>query len=1625
MSSITDPQDQNPSSERPQDSIRILFDGSSMENIRASQTCGGLKFGAWIPQGTLSEGHYYVIWCVAPDHRMLFDELIFEVEVAPIKYKMWAQLSIDELQSIRSTDTLGRLRLRLQQILYIRDAGDVFVRLSGRIHVNSVDTEATLPRVSHFQVHYMELTRLGVEVSDINHDYEVKAPGRLLQQIDVRMCAPMAKIIAVDVSSTGGYVAIFSADQYNAYVGIWDMDTTLHKTPTGATDNRECHSRPSLSSNPMASTTIPLQKGDLDVVRLVRVAISSDGLRAVLFQQSHHGGPASEKAISGSSLFSFRNLRIEEKYALAEDLQGTPTHLMRMVVDAIPLFMNQFVGYGKFMSRDAFRADSQVSGKVIDVSKGDYFVACTASRIAVYDVDNGFQPLYGISIGGLYSMKSRVNQLQMLHQSLQGPAFVWLEDLQNVSVWDIVSGTNLTYISIHNPHSQPQDEIEYITVSPGGKLMALAGKNWIKTYFMDSGLEISSKAIHEGDILSIEFLDHDKTLVVAIGKPSMEQISLIMDAMSLSSWNSSPRTFASSSYSIQHVFNPSGMTTWSQKIGGAMMGVNHSVLEVFAIPQPGVFISGGPLFGCEDHCAETGHQKLDRHTYQHPGSHLQYQLAVEFEERESGNRRHKVARVRVYSVKNPGQEQDVVTIVPEPWRMLNENEENAGINASFIGFWPQFIITTSVGFQVWDLPYISPDNRCEMALSWVKPCSDDTSINDEACSYAEKIFEIGVCEHGECIKASWLDIRTNCIKPEWIRIPKSNWISQTETLHCINGIPLLASCYTGSSTTAKEAIVRYIVRHINHDPPEGTIDDSVMTKIARSAKWECCAERPRTKGPANSIKLLVEDAKKIPQSLPMAEQMMDYCIRQAKSQCDVGFIVPVLLCLRKLTDHHPETAIDVTRRMAFIPVKNQDFLVNHSILARPVWRPIRDKIMRIGEVSRELTVDPMNKSFKGQVYVAPYLLLWHHTKDGEIVQSTMNASVQPNHVEMIATLIRTTLNPWGGRTVLANFSDLDYFDNPAVEALIQYKWDSVAWKTWTIRRLFQSAYYLLIVIVASLQIYPIMRIAYLQVFLYAIIAMSLFFLHLELKQFLAGSYVTSPYNLADVLVFVTPLAGSIQLLLNIAIYESTDALGNSRGLSYSIMLVFTHVLCELRVFKSICHATTLVLSISYEIISVVFVLMLCIMSFAGGMLHLLRARTHDCISMDDNGNMILGPWSCPTRDTDFPLDPFDAFMASFYMMSGQYDAVKKELQAGDPDIRFLGILYFTSTVVIAMNIVIAIANHAMVKATYYGPLSWLSNLLRAAVTAETLSVTAGEYREQVDLFPQCVYYAVLPSRMAEFKEKHQRLFDRDESPQLPVAERRLTDTGTSRPRVTALQQQNQREHDQSIEVIQSTGILRHVQRGQGKPIAVRGAKNPPGLQLPLEPRESCEAEQFSRSENLSIPRYQQEIRLVERRSLMDSFLSQDGSARQGLQQEHELHTQQRREESMDRRIQDDVYGQETTFAIGAPLSLNVQACSGFEDGPGPTGGTVQRSNDSIEGRGAGCHIADGNRNHGAPFQHQQLQEELRAVQETVKNLGQMTALFLQQQEQYQQRLELRLQQLQQQLTQQLLITRDA
>ncbi|KAF9364400.1 hypothetical protein BGX34_001663 [Mortierella sp. NVP85] len=474
------------------------------------------------------QGYYTITWHVGPTNNSQLFDLVLEVETCSTKCKLWAKTSEEEVEAITCKDTPNGVRICLQQKLHLEHNSKIAFRLSARLH----PTNASSEHGSGFEACSVELVRLGTETPEEDFDYEVEAPGKALQRPNDVTFGQMAPVFATDVSASGEHIVILSADRNNAYIHVLDINDAIQTSASTAI---------------RAGYIIPLKQGQFDTMQLVKIAISSDGEHIALYQEPYEDGLPPQHSRHISILFHFHAFRLNY------DSQS-----MKLVKDpVIQQLEAHFVGYGRFLARNEFQPDKKDFMERDNSAHGDYFVAINESRIDVYDVDNGWKPLFGYNISDLGSMRSRMRQLRILHQSISGPHFVWMENGQNVSVWDLESGANVKYISVNNPDSSQQDIISYLAVSPGGKLLALAGKDWVRTYFMDSCIEICKATIDDGAVLNIEFIDHDKSLLVTIGKPSMEQTSVIMDAMNLSSWQSHKNEFPSSCYTSRRIARPS------------------------------------------------------------------------------------------------------------------------------------------------------------------------------------------------------------------------------------------------------------------------------------------------------------------------------------------------------------------------------------------------------------------------------------------------------------------------------------------------------------------------------------------------------------------------------------------------------------------------------------------------------------------------------------------------------------------------------------------------------------------------------------------------------------------------------------------------------------------------------------------------------------------------------------------------------------------------------------------------------------------------------------------------------------------------------------------------------------
>ncbi|KAF9079777.1 hypothetical protein BGX23_003252, partial [Mortierella sp. AD031] len=154
--------------------------------------------------------------------------------------------------------------------------------------------------------------------------------------------------------------------------------------------------------------------------------------------------------------------------------------------------------------------------------------------------------------------------------------------------------------------------------------------------------------------------------------------------------------------------------------------------------------------------------------------------------------------------------------------------------------------------------------------------------------------------------------------------------------------------------------------------------------------------------------------------------------------------------------------------------------------------------------------------------------------------------------------------------------NLEILDNPAIKALLEYKWNTIGHAYWLVRFYFECLFYMLVLGATITQVYGrIPRVSLFSVYI-AIIVMASVFLVFKFSQ-LRRNPRCSPYDIIDVAVFALPLVGSVIQILNIV---NMNEKGNISVLSFSVLVIFLHCLFELRVKKDICYFVTVILEIT-------------------------------------------------------------------------------------------------------------------------------------------------------------------------------------------------------------------------------------------------------------------------------------------------------------------------------------------------------------------------------------------------------------------------------------------------------------
>ncbi|KAG0269067.1 hypothetical protein BGZ95_002202 [Linnemannia exigua] len=287
---------------------------------------------------------------------------------------------------------------------------------------------------------------------------------------------------------------------------------------------------------------------------------------------------------------------------------------------------------------------------------------------------------------------------------------------------------------------------------------------------------------------------------------------------------------------------------------------------------------------------------------------------------------------------------------------------------------------------------------------------------------------------------------------------------------------------------------------------------------------------------------------------------------------------------------------------------------------------------------------------------------------------------------------------------------LEFLDNPAIAALVTFKWETIGFMYWFLRFFCQCIYYILIITAVLTQVYSPEPSKLYGVFV-TIIVIGVVFVFLEILQAMTDvkRYIKSHYNFVDVL--------------------------------------------ELRISRSVCKYVTIVQQAVSEIFVFIVIVAGFMMAFTITILHMLRSCPYE---------------GCIQGKTKFPSHLLGGLYTTAFFLSGRFDAVSDELDANmsnDWALRLVMVTFLVSISILMMNVLIALINVAFAKGDDSWRLVWIQSRLRYIESAENLSYRIPGFRRNYDWFPNQVYFTATDEERRAYLKKYPK--SRRDDPPLP------------------------------------------------------------------------------------------------------------------------------------------------------------------------------------------------------------------------------------------------------------------
>ncbi|KAG9071748.1 hypothetical protein KI688_005963 [Linnemannia hyalina] len=173
-------------------------------------------------------------------------------------------------------------------------------------------------------------------------------------------------------------------------------------------------------------------------------------------------------------------------------------------------------------------------------------------------------------------------------------------------------------------------------------------------------------------------------------------------------------------------------------------------------------------------------------------------------------------------------------------------------------------------------------------------------------------------------------------------------------------------------------------------------------------------------------------------------------------------------------------------------------------------------------------------------------------------------------------------------------------------------------------------------------------------------------------------------------------------------------------------------LFELRVVKSVCHFVTIIIQVIRAIRVFFLVFAAGLLGFTIAILHLLRG----CVNS-----------SCSNLSEGFPTNFLESILAVYFVMGGRYDPFDNNFKSGGFAFHFILIVFFFFTVILMLNVLIALINLAFNDGDQTWRLTWLENRMRYVESAENMT------------YIHPVFYSATPQQVRDYDRETKQLIE--------------------------------------------------------------------------------------------------------------------------------------------------------------------------------------------------------------------------------------------------------------------------